>query len=112
MGQQLHESVDEDQRGEIGRRWHQQITRTTVTEVQGAGMHWTSDGEFVFNVVLSVDDLTSLMRVRSELLENPLVQRVAVYDDEIEDIKLHLPVALRDSWVLAGKWLERKQRAH
>jgi len=104
MAQEFHESVDEDQRHEIAFRWAIEITFTTVAGAGDYGVNWTSDWEYyVFYVELSVDDLALLRRVRSELLRNPLVQRVAVYDDEIDDIKLHLPVGLRDSWVFAGE---------
>ena len=49
-----------------------------------------NDGKFIFGIVFKTDEI-NYKNVRDELSRNPIIQHVAMYETEVEEIKQYLP---------------------
>jgi hypothetical protein len=66
------------------------------------GMQDENGGKFIVGIVFETDEI-EYKKVRDELSKNPIIQHVAMYETEIEEIKQYLPqelVSVLTRWIL------------
>ncbi len=57
------------------------------------GMWSENSGKFIFGTVFKTDEI-DYMNVKDELSKDPIIQHVALYEAEIEEVKRYLPKEL------------------
>jgi hypothetical protein len=57
------------------------------------GMWSENGGKFIYSIVFKTDEI-DYKKVRDELSKDPMIQHVAMYETEIEEIKRYLPQKL------------------
>ena len=86
-----------DKKREIESQFYDKIMGSfgRVGNVNSAKFNSTEDGDIVFNCLLKINDLNFWVSIRNDLLQDPLIKNMAIYNHEIEAIRQSLQLDIR-----------------